>query len=55
MSNENIYIGEDDLLHCKQCDGNLETVVEWQGKQRKVKCICNCRKKELIKKGVIRE
>lgn len=41
------YIGEDGLLHCKKCDGKLETMVTlYHGTEKeqikKVKCVCKC-------------
>ena len=44
---EETYKGEDDLLRCAKCDGKLETIVEFMGKTKKVRCICKCRKEAL--------
>lgn len=44
---ENEYIGDDGLLHCAVCHKNVETVVEFLGVRKKVRCICDCREKEL--------
>lgn len=44
---ENEYMGEDGLLHCLICDRNVQTEVEFLGIKKKVRCICDCRKKEL--------
>lgn len=41
------YIGSDGLLRCETCDKRVETVINVFGKERKVRCICDCRKKEL--------
>lgn len=41
------YKGDDDLLRCAKCDGKLETMVEFMGIKKKVRCICQCRKAEL--------
>lgn len=43
----NGYIGEDGLLHCKNCDGALETYINVPLRgERKVRCICECMRKE---------
>lgn len=44
---EETYIGDDDLLHCSKCDGKRETMVNFLGKEKKVRCICACQKAEL--------
>lgn len=44
---EETYIGEDDLLHCSKCNGKRETIVTFLGKERKVRCICECQKAEM--------
>ena len=44
---ENEYMGEDGLLHCSACHRNTQTVVEVFGIRKTVRCICDCRKKEL--------
>jgi DNA replication protein DnaC len=41
------YIGEDGLLHCLICKRNVQTEVEFLGKKKIVRCICDCRKKEI--------
>lgn len=43
----NGYIGNDGLLHCEKCGGQLETIitVPLVG-DRKVRCICDCMAKE---------
>ena len=43
------YMGSDGLLRCKTCDKRVETIVNVFGKNKKVRCICDCRKKELEK------
>lgn len=42
------YMGSDGLLHCLKCGDPVETTctVPWIG-ERKVRCICSCRAKEL--------
>lgn len=42
------YMGSDGLLHCLKCGDPVETIctVPWIG-ERKVRCICSCRAKEL--------
>ena len=44
---ENEYKGKDGLLHCLICHRAVEVEVEALGKKKKVRCICDCRKKEL--------
>ena len=44
---ESEYIGEDGLFHCKVCHKNTQTKVTLFGKEKTVRCICDCRKKEL--------
>ena len=44
---KNEYLGKDGLLHCLVCHRNVETEVEFLGIKKKVRCICDCRKKEL--------
>lgn len=41
------YIGEDGLLHCTVCHKKVQTEVEFLGKKKIVRCICDCKKKEL--------
>ena len=41
---EETYTGEDGLLRCKKCNDKLETMVEFLGKTKKVRCICTCQK-----------
>ena len=41
------YIGQDGLLHCLKCGGALETYINVLGRgERKVRCICECMRKE---------
>lgn len=44
---ESEYMGEDGLLHCSVCHKNVQTVVEFLGRKKTVRCICLCRQKEL--------
>jgi DNA replication protein DnaC len=46
---DNEIIGEDGLLKCKVCDARVETIINVLGRDRKVRCICDCRKQELDK------
>lgn len=39
---ENTYMGEDGLLHCNNCRGAKEVIVEAFGVQKKVRCLCKC-------------
>ena len=41
------YIGEDGLLHCSICHKKTQTKVSFMGMEKVVRCICDCRKKEL--------
>ena len=41
------YIGEDGLTHCSVCHCNTQTVVEFLGITKTVRCICDCKAKEL--------
>lgn len=44
---ENEYIGQDGLLHCMKCGEPVELVINPMGLgERKVRCICECRRKE---------
>lgn len=45
---EETYVGDDDLLHCSKCDGKRETIISIFGKEKKVRCICNCQKEALV-------
>lgn len=44
---ENEYIGDDGLLHCAVCHKKTQTIVEFEGEKRRVRCICDCKQKEL--------
>jgi DNA replication protein DnaC len=44
---DNEYVDNDGLLRCRTCDKRVETIVNVFGKDKKVRCICDCRKKEL--------
>ena len=45
---KNEYVGEDGLLHCLICKRNVQTEVElFTGEKKIVRCICDCRKKEI--------
>lgn len=46
---ENEYVGEDGFLHCSVCHKRTErmAVVPELGINRKVRCICDCRKAEM--------
>lgn len=41
------YMGEDGLLHCSVCNKKVQTVVEFLGIKKTVRCICDCTKKEM--------
>lgn len=46
---ESEYLGEDGLLHCAKCHKAVETLVKhpFTEETMKVRCICECRQKEL--------
>lgn len=44
---ENEYMGEDGLLHCAVCHKRTQTIVEFEGEKRTVRCICDCKQKEM--------
>lgn len=55
---ESEYLDSDGLLHCSVCNVATQTKIEILGKIRTVRCICNCRKKEIEeaeKQKVLRE
>lgn len=41
------YIGEDGLLHCSVCRKKTQTKVSFMGINKTVRCICDCKKKEM--------
>ena len=41
------YIGEDGLTHCTVCHCNTQIEVEFLGIRKTVRCICDCKAKEL--------
>lgn len=43
---DNEYLGEDGLLHCTICRGRKQTVVNFLGKERTVRCVCDCHAEE---------
>ena len=44
---ENEYMGEDGLLHCSICHRKTQTKVSFMGINKTVRCICDCKKKEM--------
>lgn len=40
------YMGEDGLLHCSVCHRAVQTRVEFEGIQKTVRCVCDCKLKE---------
>lgn len=44
---ETEYFGENGLLHCAVCHKALQTKVNILGNEKTVRCICDCKKKEL--------
>lgn len=44
---DNEYVGYDGFLHCSICHKRVQTEVEIFGKKKIVRCICDCKKKEL--------
>ena len=43
------YVGEDGLLKCRICNARVEAIINVFGTDRKVRCICDCKKEELNK------
>lgn len=41
------YIGHDGLTYCNKCGKATQTIVEFMGIEKKVRCICKCKKDEL--------
>lgn len=41
------YMGDDGFMHCAVCNCKVQTEVEFMGKKKVVRCICDCKKKEL--------
>ena len=41
------YVGNDGLLHCLICKKRVQMEVEFLGKKKLVRCICECKEKEL--------
>lgn len=44
---ENEYIGQDGLTRCSKCGKPTQVIVEFMGIEKKVRCICDCKKREL--------
>jgi DNA replication protein DnaC len=44
---DNEYVGQDGLTYCKKCGKATQTIVEFMGIEKKVRCICECKKAEL--------
>lgn len=46
---ESEYVGEDGVLHCSVCRAKTQISIKnpFTGQERKVRCICKCREKEL--------
>lgn len=41
------YVGEDGFLHCSKCHAKVQTEVEFLNIKKVVRCICDCKRKEL--------
>ena len=41
------YLGKDGLLHCLICNRRVQMEVEFKGIKKVVRCICDCKEKEL--------
>ncbi len=41
------YLGEDGLLHCSKCKKPVQCLIEIFGKEKTVRCICDCIKAEM--------
>lgn len=46
---ESDYYGKDGLLYCGKCRTKLETKINYDGKERTVPCVCQCRSEEMKK------
>jgi DNA replication protein DnaC len=44
---EGEYVGQNGLTYCKTCGQATQTIIEFMGIQKKVRCICECIKKEM--------
>ena len=44
---DNEYIGENGLLFCAVCKKQTQTIIKVFEQQRLVRCICDCRKREI--------
>lgn len=43
LDNTDTYLDPNDgLLHCSKCRGVRQTVLKWDGHEKKVKCLCAC-------------
>ena len=45
-SSNDTYI-KDGLLYCKNCDTPLETILNFGGTERKIRCICKCEEERI--------
>ena len=41
------YLGKDGFLHCSVCHAKTQTKIKVLGREKKVRCICQCRQKEI--------
>lgn len=44
---ENEYMDDDGLLHCSVCGRAVQTKVSFLGREKIVRCICDCKRKEI--------
>lgn len=44
---DDTYIGDDGLLHCKKCGGYRQTKINVFGQEKIVRCVCPCIKDAL--------
>ena len=46
-ASDNEYVGQNNLTYCKTCGQATQTIIEFMGIKKKVRCICECIKKEM--------
>ena len=47
---ESEYMGDDGFLHCSVCNCRVQKKIDFLGREKIVRCICDCRKKEIAEK-----
>ena len=41
------YIGDDGLTHCSVCHKKTQTIISFMGREKTVRCVCECKKNEM--------